>query len=444
MSQSKRQIKLGAFFLGAGHHLAAWRHPESQPDAGFNIGYYQKVARTAERGKFHALFLSDYLGAPPAPKNHLSSVANTLFDPITLLAALAGVTENIGLIATVSTSYLHPFHLARRFSTLDHISGGRAGWNIVTSTTDFEAANFGLEKQPAHHQRYRIADEYIAAVKNLWDAFEDDAYIFDRESATAFDPDKFHPHPHRGEHYSIQGSLLFPRPIQGYPLLVQAGSSEDGQNFAATHGELIFTAQHDLKAAQNFYRSIREKVAVHGRNQDEILILPGISPIIGESEAHARELHEELQSLIPENVGLGLLSIILGHDISGYPIDGPLPEIPNTEGWKSRQQLIVDLARTENLTIRQTYQRFAGARGHRIIFGNASGIADQLEDWFHHEAADGFNIMPPVFPKDLDLFVDKVIPELQRRGLFRTEYEGRTLRENLGLRRPQNQYTLPR
>jgi FMN-dependent oxidoreductase (nitrilotriacetate monooxygenase family) len=354
-----------------------------------------------------------------------------------LLSALAGVTERIGLVATVSTTYLPPFHLARKFATLDHISNGRTGWNLVTSGTDFEAHNFGLDHQLAHVTRYERAREYVDVVKGLWDSWEDHPYLFDKDGARFFDPSKLHPLEHKGQHYSVSGALQSERPIQGYPVLVQAGSSDDGQDLGAATAELVFTAQQTVESARAFYASLKGRLAKFGRSPDALKVLPGISPIIGRTESEAQEKYEELQSLIDPAVGLGLLSGFLGgFDFSNYSLDDPLPPLPAIEGWQSRQALFVELAQRERLSIRQLYQRIASARGHLTVVGTPQTIADQMEHWFTTGAADGFNVLAPTFPHGLSDFVQGVIPELQRRGLFRTEYTGTTLRDHLGLARP--------
>lgn len=435
-------MHLGAFLQGVGHHIAAWRHPDVDPAGATRLDALKDLARLAERGKFDAIFFADTVGFPEGPAELLAKGALPYyFEPLTLLSALAGVTERIGLVATVSTTYLAPFHLARKFASLDHISGGRAGWNLVTSGTDWEARSFGLEQQIPHKERYLRAREYVDVVKGLWDSFGDDPYLFAKAAGQFFDPAKLHVLDHQGKYFSVKGALQSERPVQGYPVLVQAGSSEDGQDLAAATAEIVFTAQQTLADARAFYSGLKGRLAAHGRTPDSLRILPGVLPIIGRSESEAREKHELLQSLIDPAIGLGLLSAIIGNiDLSQYPLDEPFPEITIGEGWQSRPQLFVDMARRENLTLRQVYQRVAGARGHRVIWGTPTQIADELESWFTAEAADGFNILAPTFPHGLADFVDLVIPELQRRGLFRTEYSGRTLRENLGLPRPVSQY----
>ncbi|MDZ8241814.1 MAG: LLM class flavin-dependent oxidoreductase [Nostoc sp. ChiQUE01a] len=445
MSQ-KKQLKLGAFLPGSGHHVAAWRHPNAQADGGLNFQHYKRLAQTAERGKFDMLFLADGLAVWDQGKGReafsRSGQFSVHFEPLTLLSALSVVTEHIGLVATASTTYDEPFHLARKFASLDYLSGGRAGWNVVTSSAEAAAKNFSREEHLEHALRYERAREFLEVTSKLWDSWEDDTFLRDKESGIYLDPDKLHVPNHKGKHFSVRGPLNVARPIQGYPVIVQAGSSEAGQDLAAQTAEAIFTAQQTLAEAQTFYSSVKGRLSKYGRSPDHLKIMPGIFPVIGRTEEEAKEKYEQLQELIHPSVGLGLLSALIGgHDLSKYPLDGPLPDLPDTNGGKSRLQLITDLARRENLTIRQLYLWIAGARGHRTILGTPEQIADQIEDWFVNDGADGFNIMPPWLPGGLDEFVDLVIPELQRRGLFRTEYEGRTLRENLGLPRPLNQFS---
>jgi len=439
MSTPQRQLHLGAFLFGAGHHLAAWRHPDVDPAAYTQLQTLQSHARLAEAAKFDAIFFADNVGLSDAPAQSLSqSALPHVFDPLLVQSALAGVTERIGLVATVSTTYLPPYHLARKFATLDHLSGGRSGWNLVTSGSEFEAKAFGLPHQLEHAERYRIAHEYVKVVKGLWDTWEDDAFVRDQQTSRFFDPNKLHRVRHQGLKFQVHGGLQAPRPPQGYPVLVQAGSSSDGQDLAAATAELVFTAQQTVEDARTFYSALKSRLSAWGRGEDELKILPGVSPFVGRTEDEAREKFEQLQDLIDPAVGLGLLSAFLGGiDLSRYPIDGPFPaDLPVGEGWKSRHELFNKLAQRENLSIRELYKRVATGRGHWTLVGTPESIADQLEHWFKTGAADGFNILAPTLPHGLRDFAELVIPELQRRGLFRTEYTGRTLREHLGLRRP--------
>jgi FMN-dependent oxidoreductase (nitrilotriacetate monooxygenase family) len=443
MGNEKRQLRLGAFFMIPGHHVAAWRHPEAQANNVLKFDFYKKLAKTAERGKFDMIFLADGYAAGRLSAAATDKTVTVRPEPFTLLSALSAVTEKIGLVGTVSTTFNEPFHVARKFASLDHLSGGRAGWNVVTSQSQAEANNFGGEDHLLHELRYERALEFVDVVTKLWDSWEDDALVVDKVSGVFADAEKVHQLDHKGKWFSVQGPLNISRSPQGHPVVVQAGSSEAGKELAAQTAEVIFTAWKTLEEAQVFYRDVKGRLAKYGRSHDELKIMPGVFPIIGRTEQEARQKKALLEDLIPPEAGVGLLSAMIGVDLSGYPLDGPLPELPELEqinGGKSRFQLIKDLAEREGLTIRKLYQHIAGARGHREILGTPEQIADQLEEWFNNGAADGFNIMPPYLPGGLDDFVDLVIPELQRRGLFRTEYTGNTLRDNLGLARPANQF----
>lgn len=434
-----RRMHLGAFFFGVGHHLAAWRDPAVDASAAGDIAALQQWARIAEAAKFDAVFFADNVGLPGPPDDRVAK--NALWypmEPLLTLSALSQATERIGLVATVSSTYLPPYHLARKFATLDRISGGRSGWNLVTSGSDFEARSFGLPQQLDHAHRYARAHEYVQIVKGLWDTWEDDAFIHDKAANRFFDPAKLHRVAFEGAHYTVHGGLQTARSPQGQPVLVQAGSSNDGQELAAATAEVVFTAQQTPEAARAFYQSLKGRLPAYGRGPDALKVLPGISPFIGQSEQEAREKFEGLQALIDPVLGVGLLTTFLGNvDLSGYDVDGPFPQdLPVTEGWQSRQALFADLARKEGLSIRQLYERVAAARGHWTVVGTPKSIADQLEHWFTTGAADGFNVLAPTLPHGLADFARLVVPELQRRGLFRTEYEGRTLREHLGLARP--------
>jgi FMN-dependent oxidoreductase (nitrilotriacetate monooxygenase family) len=444
MSSKKGQLKLGAFLMNTGHHVAAWRHPDAWAEHGLEFKQYKQLAQTAERAKFDMAFLAD--GVAVRRDHNLESLSRSgqtvHFEPLTLLSALAAVTEHIGLVATASTTYNEPYHIARKFASLDYISGGRAGWNVVTSASEAEAHNFNRDKHMEHALRYERAREFLQVVTGLWDSWDDNAFIRDKESGLYFEPDRLHILNHKGKHFSVRGPLNVARPPQGYPVIVQAGASEDGQDFAAQTAEVIFTAQQTLQEAQAFYAGIKGRLAQYGRTPDQLKIMPGVFPVIGHTEKEAKEKYDQLQNLIHPAVGLALLSgNVGGFDLSSYPLDGPLPDLPETNLNKSRQKLVTDLARRENLTIRQLYQAIAGARGHWTIWGTPVQIADRLEEWFVNDAADGFNLMPPYLPSGLNDFVEEVLPILRERGLFRTEYEGSTLRENLGLARPVNQFS---
>ena len=440
-----RQIKLGAFLPGGGQHIAAWRHPDAVADGATNFDFHKQLAQTAERGLFDAYFLADNLSVGLGGREG-GNAKIAGFEPVTLFAALAPLTTHLGFIATASTTYEEPYTLARKFASLDHLSNGRAGWNVVTSAGDDTARNFNRETQPAHAERYARAQEHVETVKSLWDSWEDDAFIRDKATGRFYEPERLHEIDHNGAHFKVKGPLNVPRPVQGHPVVVQAGQSEDGRGLAAATAEVIFTAHQNITTAQEFYRDIKARVRKAGRNPDHVLIMPGIAPFIGRTEDEARAKYQQLCDLILPEDGVALLNGLAGGtlDIRGYPLDGPLPPSAETEGMKSRQALIRQIADEHGFTIRQLYQWIATARGHYTIVGTIEQVADQLEQWFRDEAADGFNILPPWLPGGLDDFVDLVIPELQRRGLFRTAYEGRTLRENLGLPRPVNPWTAAR
>ncbi|ALV46398.1 monooxygenase [Arthrobacter alpinus] len=434
MATQKRELHLNAFVHGTGHHEASWRHPDVNPLAEQDIEHYLTIAKTAERGKLDSLFLADGL----AISSNIQYNAYSSFEPLTLLSALATATERIGLIATASTTYNQPYSLARAFASVDRISGGRAGWNIVTSAGQGEAKNFNLADRPAHSLRYERAHEFLDTAKALWDSWADDAVVADQATGIYSDPDKIHEINHQGKHFQVRGPLNLPRPVQGHPLLVQAGSSEAGKEFAARHAEAVFTAHLSVESAREFYADLKGRLGAFGRSRDELLILPGISAYIGETEQEAQERYDYLNSLANPDYGVHQLSQQLDFDLSGYSLDAQLPELPaETDGAQSRKKLIVDVARKESLTIRELTEKLAGARGHFTFIGTPAQVADEIELWFTTGAADGFNIMPPTFPAGLDDFVDKVVPLLQDRGLFRTEYTGRTLREHYGLARPE-------
>lgn len=435
----QEQLHLGAFIYYTGHHHYGWRHPESGAEGLFDFEFYKQLAQTAERGKFDMMFLADLLYVRQADE-----AASGMLDPLTLLSALSTVTQKLGLTATVSTTYNEPYNVARKFASLDYISNGRAGWNIVTSQLDLEAYNYGKPKHPEHGLRYEMAREFVEVATRLWDSWEDDSLIIDRQAGQFADASKLKETEYNGRWYSTKGTLNVPRPPQGYPVLIQAGSSGPGQDFAASFGEVIFTAQQSLNAAQAFYESVKSKLAEHGRERDSLKIMPGLSPIIAATEEEARRKYEELQNLIPPASAVLMLSAILNYDLSGYSVDEQLPDIPDpvgaSNGMKSRVQLIMDMARKDQLTILELGRRLLGARGHMQFVGTYEQLADLMQHWFEEYGCDGFNIMPPVLPGNLNEFVDHVVPILQERGLFRTEYTGSTLREHLGLERPGIQH----
>jgi FMN-dependent oxidoreductase (nitrilotriacetate monooxygenase family) len=437
---TSRQLHLGAFMRPVGIHTAWWRYPGAYADANFNFQHLKRFAQTLERGKFDAFFMADHLAVLNMPIKALKRSATvTSFEPFTLLAALAGATERIGLIATGSTTFEAPYHIARRFASLDHISGGRAGWNIVTTANPDAALNFGLDDLMEHGARYRRAREFYDVVTGLWDSFADDAFRRDAEEGLFFDPERLHTLDHHGEFLKVRGPLNIARPVQGWPVIVQAGASEAGRQLAAETAEVIFSAEASLGGAQRFYADVKGRMAAIGRAPDHLKILPGALVVVGDTLAEAQAKKARLDSLVHPDSGLASLSIALGHDASAFDLDGPLPEIPESNASKSGRERFVSLARRDNLTVRQLAE-IAGSFGGLSIVGTPATIADQMEAWLTGEACDGFNVMFPYVPGGLDDFVDKVVPELQRRGLFRREYQGATLRENLGLPRPENRF----
>jgi FMN-dependent oxidoreductase (nitrilotriacetate monooxygenase family) len=422
-------------------HTAAWRYPGAFPDANFNFAHYKRFAQTLERGRFDAFFMADHLAVMNMPMKALKRSATvTSFDPLTLLPALATVTEHLGLIATASTTYNEPYHIARKFASLDHISGGRAGWNVVTSANPHEALNFGREEHLEHGERYRRAREFIAVVTGLWDSWADNAFIRDVETGIYFDPEKLHVLNHKGPQFSVRGPLNIARPIQGWPVIVQAGASEAGRQLAAETAEVIFSGPNNLGDAQRFYADVKGRLQALGRSREHLKILPGAFVVVGDTLAEARAKKARLDSLVHPDSGLATLSVQLGHDVSGLDLDGPLPDIPESNASKSARQKLVDMARRDKMTIRQLAQYVGGSFGTLELIGTPAMIADRMEEWLVTEGCDGFNVMFPYLPGGLDDFVDQVVPELQRRGLFRREYEGTTLRENLGLPRPENRF----
>lgn len=445
---TSKQIHLGFLFQISGVHYGGWRYPTAAPDRATDINYYAEVVRTAERGKFDFCFLADSIAAYEGSADKqdrskealMSAEPKRLLEPFTLLSALAMVTEHIGLVTTATTTYNEPYNIARLFASLDHITCGRSGWNVVTSANLAEAHNFGRDSHVEHGDRYARAEEFIDVVFKLWDSIEDGAYIRDKVAAQYGLSEKIHFINHVGEHFRVRGPLNVPRPPQGHPVIVQAGSSHPGKELAARTAEVVFTAQQTLADGKNFYSDVKGRMAKYGRSPDSLKILPGVVVYVAETESEAKAKYEAVNSLVPPDFGLFMLSDLLGEiDLKQFDIDGPLPvDLPDAKGSQSRRDVIVNLARRENLTIRQLYQRISGASGHRSLWGTPAQIADEFEEWVSEGAADGFNILPPYLPDSMTEFVDLVIPELQRRGIFRTEYEGSSLRDRLGLSRPQN------
>jgi len=432
MSQAKRQMHLGIFVLGTGNHSAGWRY-HGAAASNSSLPVLQQIAETAERGKFDLFFISDGLAMDPG--DHPSFVSR--FEPLTLIAALSMVTRHIGLGATVSTSFGEPFHVARAFASIDHLSGGRAAWNVVTSTSEKAALNFSREKLLEHDLRYDIATEFVDVVRGLWDTWDDGALVADKASGTFIDKEKVRALDHKGRFFSVKGPLNIERCPQGHPIIIQAGGSPPGQELSARSADLVFSVVNgDPVSAKAAYDSLKQRLAKHGRAPSELPILPGVMPIIGESDEQAKEQLNRLQSWLTPTNALILVSQRIGHDISGYPLDGPVPEFPeHTERGQAFSRALLDLARREKMTLRDLYNVTAAARGHWVVYGTPKRIADTFEAWFTGGMADGFIVMPAFFPGAFDDFVNLVVPELQRRGLFRKEYSGKTLRDHLGLKR---------
>jgi FMN-dependent oxidoreductase (nitrilotriacetate monooxygenase family) len=437
-----RSIHLNLFVHGRGHHEAGWRHPGASQHALTDIDYYSSLAKRAEQGLFDSIFLADSLALGDGAQH----VASGALEPVTALAALAQVTTHIGLIATASTTYTEPFNLARQFASLDHISRGRVGWNIVTSWVGGAGPNFGYEQQIEHAERYARAHEFLEVATGLWDSWADDAVIDDAASGRFLDPARVHRVGHKGRVYSVAGPLNLPRSPQGRPVLVQAGSSVAGKQFAAKYAEAVFTAHLTKGSAIEFYADLKAAATAQGRAADQVVILPGISAAIGSTDAEGHALLEELNGLTDVSVGLSRLSNRFGgYDFSHLDLDHPLsvddfPDPATVQAAQSRAAVITGLVARERPTLRALLHQLAGARGHFTIAGSPERVANVIEDWVESRAADGFNFMPPVLPAQLDVFIDHVVPILQQRGLFRRNYEATTLRGHYGLTRPANQY----
>ncbi|WP_296261335.1 MULTISPECIES: LLM class flavin-dependent oxidoreductase [unclassified Pseudomonas] len=430
MSQTLQHMRLGLFIQAAGHHASGWRYPGAQSGSE-NFALIKKLTLAAEQACLDMVFLGDKLVT--SAQEHPSMIVR--FEPLTLLGSLASITEKIGLAATASTTYGEPYSVARQFGTLDHISCGRAAWNVVTTGYD-SAANFSRATHPNHDLRYEVAEEFVDVVRGLWDSFDDDAYVRDAESGVYLNADKMHRLNHRGKHFSIDGPLNLTRSPQGHPVLIQAGSSGPGMALAARIAEVVFTAQQDIETAQRFYRDLKRQVVAHGRNPQHCLVMPGIMPILGATAAQAQANFERLQQWTNIDNALNLVGERLGQDVRGLDLDQPLPDMPLPENMKSRARLLLDMSQRDGLTLRQICHLVAGARGHKIIVGTPAQVAEQMIAWFEGEAADGFNLMPSHFPEGLELFISGVLPILRQRGVFRHQYSGTTLREHLGLPRP--------
>jgi len=435
-----RQIKLNAFMRPASIHTGAWRYPGAWPDANFNFARLKQLIQRLEAAKFDAFFMADHMAVLNMPMDALKrSHTATSFEPFTLLSALSQATERIGLVATGSTTFDAPYHIARRFASLDHISGGRAGWNIVTTSNPDAALNFGLDEHMEHGERYRRAREFYDVVTGLWDSWADDAFVRDAEHGIFFDPAKMHVLGHKGKYLSVRGPLNIARPVQGWPVVVQAGASDSGRQLAAETAEAVFTAQSNIAAGREFYADVKARMDKAGRNRDHMKIMPACFVVVGDTVEEAKAKRARLDSLVDYANSIASLSIALGHDAAKFDPDGPLPEIPESNASKSGRERAIALARRENLTVRQLAQRLGGYSGLAMV-GTPKTIADEMEEWIATNASDGFTIMFPYLPGGLEDFCDRVVPELQRRGLYRRDYEGPTLRDNLGLPRPGNRF----
>jgi alkanesulfonate monooxygenase len=438
---AQRQLRLGAFMRPVSIHTGAWRYPGAYRDANFNFKHLKHFAQRLEAARFDAFFMADHLALLNMPIDALKrSHTVTSFEPFTLLSALSQATEHIGLVATASTTFDEPFHIARRFASLDHLSNGRAGWNIVTTSNPDAALNFGMEEHMEHDERYARAREFYDVVTGLWDSWADDAFIRDAESGLFFDPARLHTLGHKGKYLSVRGPLHIARPVQGWPVIVQAGASEAGKQLAAETAEVVFTSQNSLKAGQRFYADVKGRMDALGRNRDHLKILPGAFVVVGDTLEEARAIRAKLDSLVHYESAIASLSVALGCDASKFDPDGPLPDdIPETNDARTARQRAIDTAREEGLTVRQLAQRQGGYGGLAFV-GTPKSIADEMQQWLESNACDGFNVLFSWLPGGLDAFVDKVVPLLQARGVFRREYEGTTLRENLGLPRPGNRF----
>ncbi len=442
-----KKLHLGLFLFVPGSHFGGWRHPDAEPEGDVDFNHYLKQVQTAERGLFDTVFFQDssaVIGseAIKSGERERAQLGRPVhLDPASLLPALAVLTEKIGLVATATTTYNEPFHIARRFATIDHISKGRAGWNLVTSQIEDEAANFGLDAHVPHAERYRRAEEFLDVVAGLWDGWEDGALLRDKARGIYYDIDKLHFLDHEGEFFKVRGPLNIPRPPQGRPIVSQAGSSEAGMELAARTADVVFTAQISIEQGRAFRKDLHARMAKYGREPHELKVLPGILPIVGRTDQEARALSSQLASLLPDRLVRLLLARHAGDvDLESYPLDGPLPELGITNSAKGRQAIMVDLARKHNFTIREVANYFGTAGGHLITVGSPQTIADTMQEWLETGAADGFNLMFPYYPTPLDQFVDLVVPELQKRGIYRTAYEGHTLRDSFGLSKPASRY----
>ncbi|MGG3571864.1 LLM class flavin-dependent oxidoreductase [Bacillus gobiensis] len=435
----KRKLRIGTMLNGSGGNMSSWRHPKAVADGSINIGHYRKLAQKAEEGKLDFLFVADGLYITEQTRPNLLN----RFEPITLITALASATEHIGVVATLSTTYSEPFTVARQFASVDHISGGRAGWNVVTSPLEKSAANYNKGLHPEHDLRYKIASEYLEVTRGLWDSWEEDAFIRDKESGVFFHPEKLHHLHHKGEFFSVEGPLNIGRSPQGHPLIFQAGSSEAGMSFAAREADAIFTRHLTLKDAQKFYKDVKNRADKTGRDKNDLFVFPSITTFVGENEAEAKEKYQQVAELVDEKAALDYLGRYFDHyDFTQHPLDEPFPDIGDLgrNGFQATTERIKHIAKNENLTLRELAFRITTPKDDNVFIGTAEQVADSIQEWFEAEAADGYVLGNQILPEGLNDFVDKVIPILQKRGLFRTEYESTTLRGNLGLDVPQNRF----
>ncbi|HEX4737327.1 MAG TPA: LLM class flavin-dependent oxidoreductase [Allosphingosinicella sp.] len=437
-------LKLSVFMSPTGGHAGGWRHPDAVIDAGFNYDRWVEFAKLIERGKLDMMFLADGNGVNgienPALLSRNPITRPVVIEPISLLSALATATSRVGLVATATTTYDEPYSVARRYAALDWISKGRAGWNVVTSSNPEDAKNFSHDQHVEHGDRYERAGEFVDVVKALWDSWADDAFVLNKESGIFLDGDKVRLLEHKGKHFSVRGPLNSARPPQGHPVVVVAGASDSAMELAARTADVIFTVTETKEAAQRFYADVKSRVRKYGRDPDELKVFPGASIFVGDTAEQADARYKELQDLIPESVGVGVLSKMVGVDLSQYSPEDPLPELPETLGIRSFRNMLVEMSKRDGLNIRQLYQHVLPARGHVLIKGDPGQVVDVMEEWYRDKACDGFNIVAPYLPAGLEQIIDLVIPEMQRRGLFRTEYEGTTLRDSLGLKRPANRF----
>ena len=435
------EMKLGLFIRPTGHHIASWRHPNAYGDANENFDRFVDMARTAERGLFDMLFSADTNTAWTTVDSALNRQHYSAWlEPYTLLSALAPLTKHIGLVCTRSTSFDAPYTVARMFATLDLISGGRSGVNVVTTGNGRSALNYSQEEHLAKPERYEIAEEFVDVLKGLWDSWDADAFVRDRETSTFFEWDRMHMLNHKGKHFQVEGPLNVPRSPQGQPVIVQAGASEDGRELAARSADVIFGASQSIEIAQAFYADVKARLARYGRLPGDLKILPGLSVTVAPTEAEAQAKFDELQELIHPDHGLAFLSRRIGHDLTAMDPDMPMPDLSAVDDVGTRSGQMLDLAKREKWTLRQLYQHFAAARGHMLLIGTPSMVVDSMQEWFENGACDGFNVIPSMFPDEFESFVDLVVPELQRRGLYRTSYQGKTLRDLLDLRVPESRY----